>query len=123
MEIGNVVFCAVDQIQTGRLIWEATQDRACFFADGRMSAEVLRILTVCDAESRKHNPTTLFNSNEALEGSCTAKTAIYCANVAAGLMIAQFTKYLRQHPVDYDIQLNILVSEMTVSRIPDTSEG
>jgi len=115
MEIGNVAFCAVDRIQTRRLVWEATQDKVSFFADGRMSAEVLRIITACDSESRKHYPTTLFNSNEAFEGSCTAKTTIYCANIAAGLMIAQFTKYLRQLPIDCDIQLNLLASELTVS--------
>lgn len=123
MEIGNVVFCAVDRIQTRRLVWEATQDRISFFADGRMSAEVLRIITACDFESRKHYPTTLFNSNEAFEGSCTAKTTIYCANIAAGLMIAQFTKYLRQLPIDYDIQLNLLASEMTVAQIPGLPES
>jgi len=50
-------------------------------------------LTACDFASRKHYPTTLFHSDEAFEGSCTAKTTIYCASIAAGLMIAQFTKY------------------------------
>ena len=123
MEIGNVVFCAVDRIQTRRLVWEATHDKVLFFIDGRMSAEVLRIITACDSESRKYYPTTLFNSNEAFEGSCTAKTTIYCANIAAGLMIAQFTKYLRQLPIDCDIQLNLLASELTVAKIPELSES
>jgi len=87
------------------------------FCDGRMSAEVLRILTAYDAESRKHYPTTLFNADEAFVGPCTAKTTIYCANIAAGLMLAQFTKYLRQLPVDADIQLNLLASELSVGEI------
>jgi len=82
--------------------------------DGRMSAEVLRILTACDLESRKHYPTTLFSSEEAFVGACTAKTTIYCANIAAGLMLAQFTRYLRQLPIDCDIQFNLLASELTV---------
>jgi len=68
MDIGNVVFCAVDRIYTRRLIWEATQDKVSFFVDGRMNAEVLRILTACDFESRKHYPTTLFSSEEAFVG-------------------------------------------------------
>ena len=114
MEIGNIVFCAVDQIQTRRLIWEAVKDRVNFYSDGRMSAEVLRVLTACDFESRKHYPTTLFNSDEAFVGPCTAKTTIYCANIAAGFMLAQFTKYLRQLPIDSDIQLNLLASELNV---------
>jgi molybdopterin/thiamine biosynthesis adenylyltransferase len=115
MEIGNIVFCCVDRIDVRRMIWQATQDKVSFFADGRMSAEVLRILTACDVESRKHYLTTLFRADEAFVGPCTAKTTIYCANIAAGLMLAQFTKYLRQLPVDADIQLNLLASELSVS--------
>jgi sulfur carrier protein ThiS adenylyltransferase len=116
MDIGNVVFCAVDRIHTRRLVWEAVGDRVSFFSDGRMNAEALRVLAACDFESRQYYPTTLFNSDEAFEGSCTAKTTIYCANIAAGLMVAQFTKYLRQLPIDCDIQLNLLASELTVAR-------
>ena len=114
MEIGNIVFCCVDRIDVRRLIWDAVKDRVNFYGDGRMSAEVLRILTACNSESRKHYPTTLFNSDEAFVGPCTAKTTIYCANIAAGFMLAQFTKYLRQLPIDSDIQLNLLASELNV---------
>ncbi|MFC1605183.1 ThiF family adenylyltransferase [Planctomycetota bacterium] len=114
MEIGNIVFCAVDRIDVRRLIWETVEDKVSFFTDGRMSAEVLRILSACDGESRKHYPTTLFRPDEAFVGPCTAKTTIYSANIAAGLMVAQFTKYLRQLPMDYDIQLNLLASELSV---------
>jgi len=113
-EVGNVVFCAVDTIYTRRLIWEAVKDKTSFFADGRMSAEVLRILTACDFDSRQQYPATLFHSEEAFVGPCTAKTTIYCANIAAGLMLAQFTKYLRQLPIEPDIQLNLLASELSV---------
>lgn len=114
MVIGNVVFCAVDKIAVRRLIWESVKDKVSFFVDGRMSAEVLRVLTACDAKSREYYPTTLFSSDEAFVGPCTAKTTIYCANIAAGLMLAQFTKYLRQLPIDSDIQLNLLASEFSV---------
>ena len=115
MRIGDVVFACVDSIETRRLIWQAIKDKARFMADGRMSAEVLRVITACDAKSRKHYPTTLFAAEEAFRGTCTAKTTIYCANIAAGFMVAQFTKYLRQLPVDTDIQLNLLASELSVS--------
>jgi sulfur carrier protein ThiS adenylyltransferase len=115
METGNVVFCCVDSIHTKRLIWEAVKDKLNFYCDGRMSAEVLRILTACDSASRRHYPATLFGAEEAFVGPCTAKTTIYCANIAAGLMIAQFTRYLRHLPVDCDIQLNLLTSELSVA--------
>jgi sulfur carrier protein ThiS adenylyltransferase len=79
-----------------------------------MSAEVLRVLTASDFDSKKHYPKTLFSSEEAFVGPCTAKTTIYCANIAAGLMISQFTKYLRQLPIDCDLQLNLLASELSI---------
>ena len=117
MEVGNVVFCCVDRIDVRRLIWDAVKDSTSFFTDGRMSAETLRVLTACDIESRDHYPTTLFRTEEAFVGPCTAKTTIYCANIAAGLMVAQFAKYLRGLPVDPDIQLNLLASEMNVAAL------
>ena len=115
METGNAVFDCVDKIDVRRLIWEAVRNTASFYVDGRMSAEVLRVLTAYDTPSRQHYPTTLFHTEEAFVGPCTAKTTIYCANIAAGLMVSQFTKYLRQLPIDPDIQLNLLASELSVA--------
>ena len=115
MGIGNVVFSCVDKIDARRLVWESVKDKADFFADGRMAAEVLRVLVACDAASRKHYPTTLFAAEEAYQGSCTAKTTIYCANVAAGLMLAQFAKWLRRFPVEPDLGLNLLAWETACS--------
>lgn len=114
LEIGNCVFVCVDSIVTRRHIFDAVKDRAAFICDGRMSAEVLRILTVCDKEAREYYPQTLFTEAEAHAGPCTAKTTIYCANIAAGFMLAQFTRYLRLLPADPDIQVNLLASEINV---------
>jgi hypothetical protein len=38
----------------------------------------------------------------------------YCANVAAGVMLSQFTKWLRCLPVDFDFQLNLLSAELAI---------
>jgi sulfur carrier protein ThiS adenylyltransferase len=115
MRIGNVVFSCVDKIETRQLIWQAIKDNVKCLVDGRMTAEVLRILTASDAESRQYYPNTFFSADQAFVGPCTAKTTIYCANIAAGLMIAQFTKYLRQLPIEPDVQLNLLTSELYVT--------
>jgi len=112
--VGNCVFCCVDSITTRRHIWDAVRDKVNFFCDGRMSAEVLRVITACDEKSREYYPQTLFAAEQAYAGPCTAKTTIYCANIAAGFMLAQFTKYLRLLPVDPDIQVNLLASEINV---------
>ncbi|RKY12551.1 MAG: ThiF family adenylyltransferase [Planctomycetota bacterium] len=115
--VGNCVFCCVDSITTRKLIWDAIKDKVNFFVDGRMSAEVLRVITACDEQSRKHYSQTLFTAQEAHTGPCTAKTTIYCANIAAGFMLAQFTKYLRLLLVDSDIQINLLASEISVGDV------
>ena len=112
--VGNCVFACVDSIVVRKLIWDAVKDKVVFYCDGRMSAEVLRIITACDEKSREYYPQTLFTAEQAHAGPCTAKTTIYCANIAAGFMLAQFTKYLRLLPVDPDIQVNLLASEINV---------
>ena len=114
---GNIVFCCVDSIDTRKHIWNILKDKVQFFCDGRMSAEVLRVVTACDEKSRLHYPQTLFSAGDAYVGPCTAKSTIYCGNVAAGFMLAQFTKYLRGLPVDYDLQVNLLALEITVNEI------
>ena len=112
--VGNCVFACVDSIEIRKLIWDAVKDKVSFYCDGRMSAEVLRIITACDEKGREYYPQTLFTAQQAHAGPCTAKTTIYCANIAAGFMLAQFTKYLRLLPVDPDIQVNLLASEVNV---------
>ena len=112
--VGNCVFACVDSIEIRKLIWDAVKDKVSFYCDGRMSAEVLRIITACDEKGREYYPQTLFTAQQAHAGPCTAKTTIYCANIAAGFMLAQFTKYLRLLPVDPDIQVNLLASEINV---------
>jgi sulfur carrier protein ThiS adenylyltransferase len=105
----------VDSIETRRIIWEAVKTKADFYCDGRMSAEVLRVLTAADPAGRKHYPTTLFAAGEAYAGPCTAKSTIFCANIAAGMMVSQFARFLRHLPVDPDVQFNLLTSELTVA--------
>jgi len=112
--VGNCVFVCVDKIDARKHIWDAVKDKVNFFVDGRMSAEVLRVITACDENSRQYYPQTLFAAEQAHAGPCTAKTTIYCANIAAGFILAQFTKYLRLLPVDPDIQINLLASEINV---------
>lgn len=110
-----VVFACVDSVETRRAIWEAVRGTAAFFADGRMSAEVIRVLAAERPAADAHYATTLFTAGEAYAGSCTAKSTVYTASIAAGLMLAQFTKWLRGLPVDRDVSLNLLSAELAVA--------
>ena len=114
-ECGNVVFVCVDSIETRKLIWETLRHKVDFLCDGRMSAEVLRVLAVADEPGRKHYATTFFTTAEALQGACPARSTIYTANIAAGLMVGQFTKWLRGFPCERDLTLNLLAAELSVT--------
>lgn len=113
-----IVFACVDRIGTRRLIWEAVHQRAALFLDGRMSGETIRVLAVESPATDRGYPQTLFAAEEAYAGSCTARSTIYTASIAAGLMIGQMTRWLRQLPVDSDLVLNLLATEMTVGAVP-----
>ena len=120
-EIGDVVFCCVDSISARGAIWRSAGQRCRFWCDGRMLAEVMRILTVADDSGRAHYPTTLFQQAEAHSGACTARGVIYTASIAAGLMLHQFCRWLRGQSVDADLSLNLLASELVVSESLATS--
>ena len=113
LDVGDALVNCVDSIETRRHIWQAVRDCVRFYADTRMSAEVVRVLVAADVAGREHYPGTLFAAGEAHAGACTAKSTIYTANIAAGLAVGQFTKWLRGLPVDADVTLNILTSELT----------
>ena len=117
IDIGEAVFCCVDSISARSAIWRSASRKCRFWCDGRMLGEVIRVLTAADADSRRHYPTTLFRQSEAQVGRCTAHGVIYTANIAAGLMTHQFTRWLRDIPVDSDISLNLLESELVVGTV------
>lgn len=113
--IGEAVFCCVDSITAREAIWRSAGRRCSFWTDGRMMGEVLRVLTVGDPAGREYYPQTLFAQAEAQTGRCTSRSTIYAAGIAAGLMLHQFTRWLRRMPPDRDLSLNLLASEWAVS--------
>jgi sulfur carrier protein ThiS adenylyltransferase len=115
LDTGEAVFCCVDSIDSRAAIWRSAQKHCRFWCDGRMLAEVIRILTVADDQGRKHYPTTLFAEGQAQPGRCTARSTIYAATIAAGLMVHQFTRWLRTIPVDRDTSFNLLAGELVAS--------
>ena len=113
--VGQVVFCCVDSIETRAAIWRSLGLRIHFWADGRMLGEVIRVLAAADSASRNYYPSTLFAAAEAQPGRCTGRSTFYAANIAAGMMVHQFVRWLRRQPVDADASLNLLAGELSVS--------
>jgi sulfur carrier protein ThiS adenylyltransferase len=114
LTVGEAVFCCVDSIEARGAIWRAVSNRAQFFADGRMLGEVIRVLVAAERLGRDHYPTTLFSATEAEPSRCTARSTIYAANIAAGIIVHQFVRWLRRQPVDPDLSLNLLAGELVV---------
>ena len=113
--IGEAAFCCVDSIAARKAIWRSAGSSLRFWCDGRMLGETIRVLAVAGDEGREQYPQTLFEPPEAVPGRCTARSTIYASSVAAGLMTHQFTRYLRRLPIDPDVTLNLLASELTVA--------
>ena len=105
------VFCAVDAIDARKRIWEAVRIAVPFFVDGRMAAEVVRVLASDRPSVDQLYPKTLFPAREAYQGSCTARSTIYSANITAGLMVGQLARWLRGWPVVPDQMLNLVAAE------------
>jgi sulfur carrier protein ThiS adenylyltransferase len=115
MSIGEAVFCCVDSIMIRAAISRAAGKACRFWADGRMRGEVLRVLIAVDESSRRHYATTLFPQAEAQSGTCTSRSTIYAASIAAGLMVHQLARWLRGTSIDADASLNLLAGELVVT--------
>ena len=104
------VFVCVDTMAARSTIWRHMKPpKSSFYADGRMAAESLRVLATTTSDP--YYESTLHSDDEAYEGSCTARSTVYCANIAAGVMVSNFTRYLRDIPLDQDLYANLLTME------------
>ncbi len=114
-ETSDVVFCCVDNIAARSAIWRSLGSTCRFWCDTRMLGESIRVLTASTEAERQHYADTMFAAHEAQHGQCTARSTIYTASICAGLMIHQFSRWLRELRVDCDLSLNLLASELTIA--------
>lgn len=115
IQVGEAVFCCVDSIAARAAIWKSAGILSQFWCDGRMLGEVMRIVTAAGQTGRDHYPTTLFSTSESQAGGCTTRSTIYTASIAAGLMVHQFTRWLRGLENDSDLSFNLLASEISLT--------
>jgi molybdopterin-synthase adenylyltransferase len=113
--MADVLFCAVDSISARASIWRSVENRCRFWVDGRMLGETIRVLSAADETARRHYATTLFRQSEAQVGQCASRSTIYAASIAAGLMVHQFSRWLRDLPLDPDTTLDLLAGDLAPS--------
>ena len=114
---GDVVFCCVDTISARAAIWRSLQNRCQFWADGRMRGEVIRVFTANDSDTREYYRSTMFPQSDSQTGPCTARSTIYAAGIAAGLMIHQFSRWLREICCDPNLTFNLLATEIQIEEV------
>jgi sulfur carrier protein ThiS adenylyltransferase len=114
LDIGEALFCCVDTISARAAIWRSAGNRCRFWADARMLGESIRVLASHDSTGHGCYASTLFSQAEAHRGRCTSRSTIYAACIAAGIMVHQFTRWLRDISVDFDTMVNLLAGEWTV---------
>jgi len=118
MDVSDAVFCCVDSISARSAIWRTIgRDigiRHDFWCDATMLGETLRVLTVTPESGSEHYASILFRQSEARRGTCTSLSTIYAASITAGLMVHQFTRWLRRIPTQTDVLVNLLTMEMSV---------
>ena len=110
-----VVLACVDSITTRKSLWENFRGQVALFLDGRMNAEVIRVLAQDERTDPALYTATLFTEQEAHTGPCTARTTLYAATMAASLMVAQLARWLRGVPVVPDQTLNLLSCDLIVT--------
>jgi len=112
--VGDAVFCCVDSISARAAIWRSVRNRCELWVDGRMLGEAIRVLCATNVASHQQYERSLFPPSESQRGACTSKSTIYAASIAAGLMIHQFSRWLRDIPAESDLSANLLSSELVV---------
>jgi molybdopterin-synthase adenylyltransferase len=105
--VHDVVFSCVDSITARSAIWNGVGSSRSFWGDARMLGEVIRILTAADCQSRDHYRSTLFDASQAQQGSCTARSTIYTASIAAGLLAHQWVEWMRGGRSVGDVLINL----------------
>lgn len=113
-----LIISCVDSMKVRREIWDAYKakfkdNENALFIDSRMAAETARVLAVRGTEEAEYYERSVFADSDGLPMSCTSKATIYCANIAAGMVTAAFTKWLRGMCPDRDVLFNIFASQVT----------
>jgi len=64
-----------------------------------MRGEVIRVLVAADDGADGTTPNALFPQAEARTGTCTSRSTVYAASIAAGMMAHQLARWLRGVPM------------------------
>lgn len=100
-----IVYACADSMDCRKQIYTSAQ--WALMIDARMAAEYCEV-HIIDPDDKGWYRGTLFSQEEAYQDSCTAKSTYYCASLAASIMVAQVSKWIRGIPTDHTFEMNLL---------------
>jgi molybdopterin/thiamine biosynthesis adenylyltransferase len=105
----GIVIAAVDDMKVRRQILESCGNRVRYLIDPRMSAEFYAQYCIdpIKAKDVEMYRKTLYSNEEAVQERCTAKSTIYTATLAAGLVVKTVKDLLVGKPYPRTIQWDI----------------
>ncbi|MBA4107581.1 MAG: hypothetical protein C0485_17735 [Pirellula sp.] len=85
------------------------------------ASQALRVLTAAGDVDHANDGRTPFPQTDAQAGACSAQGVLYGAAIAAGLMVHQLARWLREARLERDVALNLRAGECNVAR-PDEAD-
>lgn len=114
--LSGIAVFAVDSMDERMKLWEGIKynPRVPLLIDGRMGAEVMRVLSVVptDPDDVRSYEAELYPSSEAFSAPCTARSIIYTAFSVAALIAGQVKKHAAGQPYSRDITFDARLSHM-----------
>ena len=107
----GVVISAVDSMTARQMIWRSVKLKksVTLFVDARMGAEILRLYTLrpVDLDACEFFEGNLYDSDEAEQLPCSARSIIYCPAVAGALIAAQVKAFAVGEQVHREVLFDI----------------
>jgi molybdopterin/thiamine biosynthesis adenylyltransferase len=106
-ETDDIIVAAVDDMAVRAEIFKSRGDKNKLLVDGRMMAELGRVLTVKDDESAKAYAETLYSDKDAEELPCYAKAIVYNTSILGNIIVSQIKKWVAGEKVQTDVVVDL----------------
>lgn len=105
--VGTAVFCCIDSAPARKRVLRAVASRVLFWADARVSGETVRVVAASIDRGATRRMTDRFDEERAPYLTRSSRSPLYVATIAAGLLIYQFTRYLRRLSPNVNASLDL----------------
>ncbi len=128
----DIIVVAVDSMESRKNIFQSIMDNPHalkLIIDPRMSAEYFTMYGINPTidKDREMYSKTLFTDGEAVQTACTAKSTVYTATLAAGMVVKTIKNFILDEPYPRNTQWDIKAStggmEMFAGNVRPPTQG